>query len=185
MSCATWCSKASASSVSNPSATSSSGSSSKSPGESSDEHSDPLAVGRPRTLERRARGAPALGARGAHQEPEPRLDPRAQAERSAVAHAGDPRGRHRHDHAPDRLDRRRAERDRRARADRHPRLPHLLLAGVFDRDRDRKSTRLNSSHSQISYAVFCLKKKTPQATFPPMSRGDWPPAETAEESEIG
>src|SRR2546430_12468686 len=29
-------------------------------------------------------------------------------------------------------------------------------------DRDRKSTRLNSSHSQISYAVFCLKKKTEQ-----------------------
>src|SRR2546430_9372626 len=28
----------------------------------------------------------------------------------------------------------------------------------FDRQ-DRKSTRLNSSHSQISYAVFCLKKK--------------------------
>src|SRR2546430_12679791 len=27
------------------------------------------------------------------------------------------------------------------------------------RHRDRKSTRLNSSHSQISYAVFCLKKK--------------------------
>src|SRR2546427_7716903 len=27
------------------------------------------------------------------------------------------------------------------------------------RARDRKSTRLNSSHSQISYAVFCLKKK--------------------------
>src|SRR2546427_3693454 len=27
-------------------------------------------------------------------------------------------------------------------------------------DLDRKSTRLNSSHSQISYAVFCLKKKT-------------------------
>src|SRR2546430_8804538 len=26
-------------------------------------------------------------------------------------------------------------------------------------DQDRKSTRLNSSHSQISYAVFCLKKK--------------------------
>src|SRR2546430_12146458 len=32
-----------------------------------------------------------------------------------------------------------------------------LLRGV---QRDRKSTRLNSSHSQISYAVFCLKKKT-------------------------
>src|SRR2546430_12458627 len=29
----------------------------------------------------------------------------------------------------------------------------------LDRPRDRKSTRLNSSHSQISYAVFCLKKK--------------------------
>src|SRR2546427_3425050 len=28
--------------------------------------------------------------------------------------------------------------------------------------RDRKSTRLNSSHSQISYAVFCLKKKNKQ-----------------------
>src|SRR2546430_13479344 len=27
---------------------------------------------------------------------------------------------------------------------------------------DRKSTRLNSSHSQISYAVFCLKKKKPE-----------------------
>src|SRR2546430_7775249 len=27
---------------------------------------------------------------------------------------------------------------------------------------DRKSTRLNSSHSQISYAVFCLKKKKPR-----------------------
>src|SRR2546430_16933800 len=32
----------------------------------------------------------------------------------------------------------------------HPRAPALI---------DRKSTRLNSSHSQISYAVFCLKKK--------------------------
>src|SRR2546427_8382388 len=31
---------------------------------------------------------------------------------------------------------------------------------VLSRLRDRKSTRLNSSHSQISYAVFCLKKKT-------------------------
>src|SRR5688572_31349512 len=33
-------------------------------------------------------------------------------------------------------------------------------AGGFLCGRDRKSTRLNSSHSQISYAVFCLKKKT-------------------------
>src|SRR5256886_3982725 len=31
--------------------------------------------------------------------------------------------------------------------------------------RDRKSTRLNSSHSQISYAVFCLKKKTNYALY--------------------
>src|SRR5688572_32737885 len=30
---------------------------------------------------------------------------------------------------------------------------------AIDTSRDRKSTRLNSSHSQISYAVFCLKKK--------------------------
>src|SRR2546430_3253585 len=30
---------------------------------------------------------------------------------------------------------------------------------------DRKSTRLNSSHSQISYAVFCLKKKIQEDTF--------------------
>src|SRR6202049_5297783 len=29
-------------------------------------------------------------------------------------------------------------------------------------DRDRKSTRLNSSHTDISYAVFCLKKKNKQ-----------------------
>src|SRR2546430_12459562 len=33
-----------------------------------------------------------------------------------------------------------------------------MIRGVACR-RDRKSTRLNSSHSQISYAVFCLKKK--------------------------
>src|SRR2546430_9330306 len=31
--------------------------------------------------------------------------------------------------------------------------------------RDRKSTRLNSSHSQISYAVFCLKKKKDHASI--------------------
>src|SRR5688572_31347977 len=31
---------------------------------------------------------------------------------------------------------------------------------------DRKSTRLNSSHSQISYAVFCLKKKTQENMYP-------------------
>src|SRR5688572_32174378 len=35
-----------------------------------------------------------------------------------------------------------------------------LDAAIEQQKRDRKSTRLNSSHSQISYAVFCLKKKT-------------------------
>src|SRR5256886_11587920 len=40
-------------------------------------------------------------------------------------------------------------------------LPLGLGTGVFLLYLlDRKSTRLNSSHSQISYAVFCLKKKT-------------------------
>src|SRR2546430_12360907 len=38
---------------------------------------------------------------------------------------------------------------------------HVHLDGGFTKG-DRKSTRLNSSHSQISYAVFCLKKKTPR-----------------------
>src|SRR2546430_7825700 len=33
---------------------------------------------------------------------------------------------------------------------------------LAERAQDRKSTRLNSSHSQISYAVFCLKKKKKQ-----------------------
>src|SRR3712207_8869159 len=40
------------------------------------------------------------------------------------------------------------------------RVPGRTQDGV-DRDRDRKSTRLNSSHANISYAVFCLKKKQP------------------------
>src|SRR2546428_4786444 len=34
---------------------------------------------------------------------------------------------------------------------------------------DRKSTRLNSSHDQISYAVFCLKKKLPAPAQQPTS----------------
>src|SRR5690606_41818293 len=34
-----------------------------------------------------------------------------------------------------------------------------LPKGTADPDTDRKSTRLNSSHVKISYAVFCLKKK--------------------------
>src|SRR3712207_7215326 len=35
----------------------------------------------------------------------------------------------------------------------------LDVAGLQGLDKDRKSTRLNSSHANISYAVFCLKKK--------------------------
>src|SRR3712207_6849145 len=46
-------------------------------------------------------------------------------------------------------------------------LPLVLLACALRRPRvilvgDRKSTRLNSSHANISYAVFCLKKKKNQ-----------------------
>src|SRR2546427_3175594 len=39
------------------------------------------------------------------------------------------------------------------------RRQHMTPFGEDYYARDRKSTRLNSSHSQISYAVFCLKKK--------------------------
>src|SRR3712207_8064200 len=38
-------------------------------------------------------------------------------------------------------------------------LPAVVAAGTHAQI-DRKSTRLNSSHANISYAVFCLKKKT-------------------------
>src|SRR5690348_17910162 len=40
------------------------------------------------------------------------------------------------------------------------------LEGSVSHQQDRKSTRLNSSHPSISYAVFCLKKKT---TTPPLN----------------
>src|SRR3712207_6968857 len=35
----------------------------------------------------------------------------------------------------------------------------VILTGAGEKALDRKSTRLNSSHANISYAVFCLKKK--------------------------
>src|SRR5688572_30921193 len=38
-------------------------------------------------------------------------------------------------------------------------LPQSVKTTIEQKIKDRKSTRLNSSHSQISYAVFCLKKK--------------------------
>src|SRR5438445_9137744 len=37
--------------------------------------------------------------------------------------------------------------------------PVRILSGLEEARLDRKSTRLNSSHANISYAVFCLKKK--------------------------
>src|SRR2546430_10431958 len=43
--------------------------------------------------------------------------------------------------------------------DRRHSLPAERLSQPDELHKDRKSTRLNSSHSQISYAVFCLKKK--------------------------
>src|SRR5688572_31809270 len=45
----------------------------------------------------------------------------------------------------------------RMHATRHQVIARALGGGLGEED--RKSTRLNSSHSQISYAVFCLKKK--------------------------
>src|SRR5688572_32655489 len=53
-----------------------------------------------------------------------------------------------------------AGRDREARDRRGDRRRRAAAPRDCERERDRKSTRLNSSHSQISYAVFCLKKKT-------------------------
>src|SRR5689334_24677130 len=60
-------------------------------------------------------------------------------------------------------------RDALHRLDAHRKQPAFLFLGTVDTHgpwnrnagcfRDRKSTRLNSSHSSISYAVFCLKKK--------------------------
>src|SRR3712207_7532014 len=59
------------------------------------------------------------------------------------------------DHRPAQLRRRPARRRRR-----RPRP-----GACRDRPGDRKSTRLNSSHANISYAVFCLKKKKKYITF--------------------
>src|SRR2546421_4967618 len=52
---------------------------------------------------------------------------------------------------------------------RAPRLRHG--SDIF---RDRKSTRLNSSHDQISYAVFCLKKKKKIKTIRVLTRNERP-----------
>src|SRR2546430_4123656 len=43
---------------------------------------------------------------------------------------------------------------------------YTRTSAMADMYLDRKSTRLNSSHSQISYAVFCLKKKKTNKRYP-------------------
>src|SRR2546427_9290083 len=53
-------------------------------------------------------------------------------------------------------------------------VPHSRASVLHDpvsrrMSRDRKSTRLNSSHSQISYAVFCLKKKKKKKKKTPLT----------------
>src|SRR3712207_7138383 len=69
------------------------------------------------------------------------------ARREANERARAPRAQH-----PDRLT------EGRARYRRHERAVRTTDLGADTRG-DRKSTRLNSSHANISYAVFCLKKK--------------------------
>src|SRR5438105_11345788 len=56
------------------------------------------------------------------------------------------------------------------------RRPVVVLSHVEEEvvARDRKSTRLNSSHEWISYAVFCLKKKTRRHRFNCRMRPDKP-----------
>src|SRR3712207_8306964 len=49
------------------------------------------------------------------------------------------------------------------------RRPHHELGAEPREVRDRKSTRLNSSHANISYAVFCLKKKPTRNLHSPAS----------------
>src|SRR5205809_6658744 len=48
----------------------------------------------------------------------------------------------------------------------HPIEYRGVLRQAFVQRIDRKSTRLNSSHGYISYAVFCLKKKKEEQTIP-------------------
>src|SRR3712207_8458943 len=56
------------------------------------------------------------------------------------------------------------EEDRLGRRDDHDveEVPPRRVLGHRPAEQDRKSTRLNSSHANISYAVFCLKKKKKQ-----------------------
>src|SRR5690606_39285195 len=75
--------------------------------------------------------------------------------RSVAGHAG--RGARRRRHRTRRRTRIAGGRDRCDRTD----AAYPRRVGGHREGRDRKSTRLNSSHVKISYAVFCLKKKIP------------------------
>src|SRR2546422_7223583 len=66
------------------------------------------------------------------------------------------------DHGDDRNDRRVLEEGDEVVGDRWDHEPQGLRLVIPD----RKSTRLNSSHGYISYAVFCLKKKNNQTHWP-------------------
>src|SRR3712207_7296308 len=55
------------------------------------------------------------------------------------------------------------------RTDPHTGVTARAPADVTHSLTDRKSTRLNSSHANISYAVFCLKKKNPYLSPPQLS----------------
>src|SRR5690606_41202271 len=78
-----------------------------------------------------------------------------------AAAPGGGRGRHLQDAQPGRRPLEGGTGGRRVHGSRRAgrRLPRRRLPAAFRRD--RKSTRLNSSHVKISYAVFCLKKKNP------------------------
>src|SRR2546430_3988940 len=71
-----------------------------------------------------------------------------------------------HDALPIYIPCREDQRSARVHEERRPPFPQHVPVYV----QDRKSTRLNSSHSQISYAVFCLKKKKNKQDSHPMSK---------------
>src|SRR3712207_6923650 len=76
--------------------------------------------------------------------------------------AGERRGRRRVDEGPARRAAPEAKREPAVDRERAPDLDELLGGRPREcLERDRESTRLNSSHANISYAVFCLKKKSP------------------------
>src|SRR5438874_7245060 len=56
-------------------------------------------------------------------------------------------------------------------------VQHQVARPVNEPTKDRKSTRLNSSHVEISYAVFCLKKKTTPTGGPAVPRPPTPSSE--------